>query len=680
MSDSAEQSPKTQGVIDAEDNREYLKKPNSIQELQRQETPMLTDEINESIDEGFIEKAKPSSIKKGAQLNRQLLMRRENTESQVQMSHHINEREENSLEGTIPILKTGGTGESLHFEDLPQEPINEQASQERLATPVQNIPPATIKPVIQVPKKLIQYMDETLQKRLQHIKEKVELSKNAMTVQNTPLHSPKISQYELKTTSQDDYSTNKKGVNNKEFVRSLRKDAVQRQKRAESILKANAEKRLQDMELEVKIDQEKRAQQQVQKEIMIEERIEEIRRRKEERERKHQEWLRQMKAMKSSPPMFRQIEEQYEQRFVLPKIYEERSKLNEIKEQHMRVDLNEIRQHQLKVKEQLMMIEFKKHDRGVSHKKHKSMQQKNEQQPPRSHSVLHKNIIDEQQYPSIDNSRDNSEEVIVHRGSALRGIQETPMRNKRKIGHYIQSPFIEQVIEHDLKIKNEPKEKMEQLRQKRQKQDAYDKFIREMNPIKVSPRKNGEMLSNIQRLKHPVREKKEKYDNYLAEIKLQNMLNNRQQPSEGPIQKPRNQRLMNPLTDSPQDNSNSRSRSPKNKDHENPSARQIPKKRIDYLPETLEKVKSQLVSKKNLIGGSRLNNQSDWMDQLKKPELSQQDKIEIIKIKSEAMEQRAHQFERGMKVAGQNDKQLEADVNQLYLDSIRAKMALIEYL
>lgn len=32
-------------------------------------------------------------------------------------------------------------------------------------------------------------------------------------------------------------------------------------------------------------------------------------------------------------------------------------------------------------------------------------------------------------------------------------------------------------------------------------------------------------------------------------------------------------------------------------------------------------------------------------------------------MKSEAMEQRAHQFEQGMKVAGQNDKQLEADVN-----------------
>jgi hypothetical protein len=39
----------------------------------------------------------------------------------------------------------------------------------------------------------------------------------------------------------------------------------------------------------------------------------------------------------------------------------------------------------------------------------------------------------------------------------------------------------------------------------------------------------------------------------------------------------------------------------------------------------------------NLIS-SKLNNQSDWLLQLQKPDLSQQEKIEIIKIKSEAME------------------------------------------
>lgn len=70
-------------------------------------------------------------------------------------------------------------------------------------------------------------------------------------------------------------------------MKSLRKDALQRQRRAESIIKANAEKRLQDMEFEVRIDQERRIELQLKKEILIEERIEEIRRRKEERERKH---------------------------------------------------------------------------------------------------------------------------------------------------------------------------------------------------------------------------------------------------------------------------------------------------------------------------------------------------------------------------------------------------------
>lgn len=59
------------------------------------------------------------------------------------------------------------------------------------------------------------------------------------------------------------------------------------------------------------------------------------------------------------------------------------------------------------------------------------------------------------------------------------------------------------------------------MRLKRQKQDAYNRFIKEMNPPKVSPRKNGELLTNIQRIKHPVRERKDKYDNYLSELKLQ---------------------------------------------------------------------------------------------------------------------------------------------------------------
>ena len=42
-----------------------------------------------------------------------------------------------------------------------------------------------------------------------------------------------------------------------------------------------------------------------------------------------------------------------------------------------------------------------------------------------------------------------------------------------------------------------------------------------MHPIQISPRKEIELISNIQRLKHPVKEKKNKYDDYLTEQRRQ---------------------------------------------------------------------------------------------------------------------------------------------------------------
>lgn len=143
--------------------------------------------------------------------------------------------------------------------------------------------------------------------------------------------------------------------------------------------------------------------------------------------------------------------------------------------------------------------------------------------------------------------------------------------------------------------------------------------MKEMNPVKVSPRKNGELLSNIARIKHPVRQRKDKYDDFLQELKL----------SEHP--KPRLQLPVEPVVQE--------------------------KKRVDYLAEMREK-------------HSQVKEQSDWVEKLKRKELSQRDKIEIVKIKSEAMEQRAQFYE-----AINNQ-----EANQLYLDSIKAKMALIEHL
>jgi len=65
----------------------------------------------------------------------------------------------------------------------------------------------------------------------------------------------------------------------------------------------------------------------------------------------------------------------------LPQILNQQQKLVQIKEMHHRVDLNEIKQHQLRHQEQLMLIEFKK----VNSKRHQSLNHK--PYPSRAHSV-----------------------------------------------------------------------------------------------------------------------------------------------------------------------------------------------------------------------------------------------------------------------------------------------------
>ena len=50
--------------------------------------------------------------------------------------------------------------------------------------------------------------------------------------------------------------------------------------------------------------------------MKLEYKLDEIRRRKEEREKKHSEWVQNMKLMKT--PLYQKIEEDYEENIVLP--------------------------------------------------------------------------------------------------------------------------------------------------------------------------------------------------------------------------------------------------------------------------------------------------------------------------------------------------------------------------
>ena len=155
----------------------------------------------------------------------------------------------------------------------------------------------------------------------------------------------------------------------------------------------------------------------------------------------------------------------------------------------------------------------------------------------------------------------------------------------------LKSPFIEQVLEKDHKVKNEHIEKFEQVKVKRQKQDAYNKFVREMHSVKVSPRKNLELRSNINRLKHPVKQRKETYDNYLDELKGQHSSDLYGVNSNHQSSKKRRE------SESPREVGNSGGG----------GAGEAKKKKIDYLPEMLEKVKKQQQQMKNR-NNSKLNN------------------------------------------------------------------------
>jgi len=55
----------------------------------------------------------------------------------------------------------------------------------------------------------------------------------------------------------------------------------------------------------------------------------------------------------------------------------------------------------------------------------------------------------------------------------------------------------------------------------RAKQETYDKIVKELHPVKASPKKNQDLAMLMAKLKHPVRQRKDYKDNFLPEFKSQ---------------------------------------------------------------------------------------------------------------------------------------------------------------
>lgn len=98
-----------------------------------------------------------------------------------------------------------------------------------------------------------------------------------------------------------------------------------------------------------------------------EEMIEEIKKRKEDRERQHLEWITQMKELKNKEPLYMKIQKTYEEDVVLPSIKKEHQLISDLKVQKgHRIDLKEIHLHQLKHREHLSLLDLSKPKRSQS--------------------------------------------------------------------------------------------------------------------------------------------------------------------------------------------------------------------------------------------------------------------------------------------------------------------------
>ncbi|CDW89846.1 UNKNOWN [Stylonychia lemnae] len=308
-----------------------------------------------------------------------------------------------------------------------------------------------------------------------------------------------------------------------------------------------------------------------------------------------------MKELKKQKPYFVKAEEDFQQNVILPKIDQEKALINQIRQKMRKpMDMSEFQEHQIKYLEKQKMLELEK------------LQSKQSRSPDYKKSPQN-----------------------LHQGKYHKLLQELDEKQKYK-----------------------EEERLEKLRSLKQKQEKYDKFVKEYHPAHVSPGKQLQLQSVMSQIKHPVRQKKSSYDNYLADIVIRHNRSRQGDKTKSSIQYSNLSSLQNIPDDY--------TKRPKHK---------------DYLREMMNEryAKSALNSPINDRSPSPKfpSYHLELQKQLKKKDLTSQQKYELVKFKSEALEQRAHEFEHGFK---QQDLTIQSQVNNLYLDSIKAKMALIEQL
>eukprot|EP01022_Parablepharisma_sp_SALTPOND_P005891 TRINITY_DN123_c0_g1_i1.p1 TRINITY_DN123_c0_g1~~TRINITY_DN123_c0_g1_i1.p1 ORF type:complete len:528 (-),score=72.10 TRINITY_DN123_c0_g1_i1:2633-4216(-) len=390
----------------------------------------------------------------------------------------------------------------------------------------------------------------------------------------------------------------------KEFAQKFLQQWIERNKKAEERQQAWSERIKREEEEEIRKQRR--------------ENEEKLKRRKDEKWLKHELAKRKYEAQKkqfsqlsksviltqrSSTPLYRRYEEKYEKEFVLPCLENYRKKLKKKKEQCRFYTKEELNMH------------WKKYDEAISQRKAKRDQQIKEMKKAELKFMF-------------------------------------LMKSSR-------TPTSERTNQMDILLKNAFIRRKLDKKQLREKLLNYSHYVKDAVHVNISRSKSSQLKQMVTQLKHPVRETRNNRKDYYDVTKIFRSAILTTSKSHNAILK-----KTSPVTTSLT------------------PIKASPRKPIDYLSE-LRKLKAKKLP---------LNQSAapltpplppickDWRSDIKDSRLNLNEKYDMMIRKANAIENMASREEKLLNIKGGKNAELELRVNNMLIDTIKAKFAILDQL
>eukprot|EP01022_Parablepharisma_sp_SALTPOND_P033543 TRINITY_DN88980_c0_g1_i1.p1 TRINITY_DN88980_c0_g1~~TRINITY_DN88980_c0_g1_i1.p1 ORF type:complete len:550 (+),score=129.68 TRINITY_DN88980_c0_g1_i1:469-2118(+) len=472
-------------------------------------------------------------------------------------------------------------------------------------------------------KDIIRMKDE-LQKKLMSLKENEELIQHEF---NSPLKLTKDNDYYALNKEERKYlkeELKRRQQEAYEFVRNLRKEEQERQRRIKERERKELEKR---MKLEEELENAKKEKQEQERAARREEAIRNIELLKQRKEQEAKERTEE-KHISESGYLYRKFEEQYKKSILLPLLEDKKQKLAEKRNLYKPITKEEIETHVQKVELAQM-----KHEEERKHE--------------------------------------------LERNRQLEGqVQEMLKKFQTKISQII--------LQQDTRKREEQNKRLLERKSVEEKRKLYANSLKETCPIIPSENKAAELKQMIEKLKHPVKEKRDVRKQYAV-----SELYGRRSSSR-PAHSADENGVEGDNKTGTEDNTKNNEKKKQFKRYTPKHAVSKPKVEDNIKAEMQRKIEMEKAKKADYLTELRLKREEkyklsrpdryNWSSDIFSKKLSPAEKRERVERKAKMIEEKAKQNEKLFYLKGGVDKNVEMGeyVTDMFLDAIKAKLSILE--